>query len=206
VTRVALCVEMVIPPSCHHKQTNRSFAGKAIEMSIDHKPEDEPETERVLKAGGKVTGDGRINGGLNLSRAIGDHAYKQNKELSDREQMITALPDVKTLTINPGEDEFMVLACDGIWNSMSSQEVVDFIKPRMTQGVEKLSKICEQIFDHCLSPESWFDGIGCDNMTAIIVKFKSSVSKRAASPQPEENEPKRAKTEVNSEVQVDTTV
>jgi protein phosphatase 1G len=180
--------------------------GKAIEMSIDHKPEDEPETERVLKAGGKVTGDGRINGGLNLSRAIGDHAYKQNKELSDREQMITALPDVKTLTINPGEDEFMVLACDGIWNSMSSQEVVDFIKPRMTQGVEKLSKICEQIFDHCLSPESWFDGIGCDNMTAIIVKFKSSVSKRAASPQPEENEPKRAKTEVNSEVQVDTTV
>jgi serine/threonine protein phosphatase PrpC len=136
---------MVIPPSCHHKQTNRSFAGKAIEMSIDHKPEDEPETERVLKAGGKVTGDGRINGGLNLSRAIGDHAYKQNKELSDREQMITALPDVKTLTINPGEDEFMVLACDGIWNSMSSQEVVDFIKPRMTQGVEKLSKICEQV-------------------------------------------------------------
>lgn len=58
-------------------------------MSFDHKPEDEPERTRIVKAGGKVTGDGRVNGGLNLSRAIGDHAYKQNKELSDKEQMIT---------------------------------------------------------------------------------------------------------------------
>ncbi|KAI5636327.1 protein phosphatase 2C domain-containing protein [Phthorimaea operculella] len=53
--------------------------GKAIDMSIDHKPEDAPELERITKAGGKVSNDGRINGGLNLSRAIGDHSYKQNK-------------------------------------------------------------------------------------------------------------------------------
>lgn len=46
-------------------------------MSIDHKPEDESEQSRITKAGGRVTLDGRVNGGLNLSRAIGDHAYKQ---------------------------------------------------------------------------------------------------------------------------------
>ena len=40
-------------------------------MSIDHKPEDENETKRIRKAGGKITSDGRVNGGLNLSRAIG---------------------------------------------------------------------------------------------------------------------------------------
>lgn len=50
--------------------------GKAIEMSFDHKPEDELEHDRIVKAGGKVTNDGRVNAGLNLSRAIGDHAYK----------------------------------------------------------------------------------------------------------------------------------
>lgn len=50
--------------------------GQAVEMSIDHKPEDTEELERIRKAGGKVTMDGRVNGGLNLSRAIGDHAYK----------------------------------------------------------------------------------------------------------------------------------
>ena len=48
------------------------FTLKAIEMSFDHKPEDEPEKERINKAGGKVTMDGRVNGGLNLSRAIGE--------------------------------------------------------------------------------------------------------------------------------------
>jgi len=37
----------------------------------DHKPEDLPEMERIEKAGGRVTPDGQVNGGLNLSRALG---------------------------------------------------------------------------------------------------------------------------------------
>ena len=45
--------------------------GKAIDMSIDHKPEDKLEHDRITDAGGKVTEDGRVNGGLNLSRALG---------------------------------------------------------------------------------------------------------------------------------------
>lgn len=183
--------------------------GKAIEMSFDHKPEDEPERTRILKAGGKVTADGRVNGGLNLSRALGDHAYKQNKELSDKEQMITALPDIKKLTINPDEDEFMVLACDGIWNFMSSQEVVDFVKPRLDENPEKVSQICEEMFDHCLAPNTMGDGTGCDNMTAIIVKFKPNLKKRSMSPEPESSkttsESKRAKTEEGPSSQGETT-
>ena len=47
-------------------------AGQAIDLSFDHKPEDEPERTRIENAGGKVTADGRVNGGLNLSRAIGN--------------------------------------------------------------------------------------------------------------------------------------
>ena len=45
--------------------------GIALEMSMDHKPEDEQELNRIHKAGGKVTCEGRVNGGLNLSRALG---------------------------------------------------------------------------------------------------------------------------------------
>ncbi|XP_044261089.1 probable protein phosphatase 2C 21 [Tribolium madens] len=180
--------------------------GKAVEMSIDHKPEDEPETQRILKAGGEVTWEGRVNGGLNLSRAIGDHAYKQNKELSDREQMITALPDIKTLTIDPNEDEFMVLACDGIWNSMSNEEVVEFVRPRIQDSTKKLSQICEEMLDHCLAPDTFIDGAGGDNMTAIIVNFKTNLKRPVSPSQTEGNEAKRAKSEAESEAQVDTTV
>lgn len=46
--------------------------GKAVDMSYDHKPEDEVELARIKNAGGKVTMDGRVNGGLNLSRAVGN--------------------------------------------------------------------------------------------------------------------------------------
>ncbi|XP_020277630.1 probable protein phosphatase CG10417 [Pseudomyrmex gracilis] len=146
--------------------------GQAIELSLDHKPEDAPEMERIVKAGGEVTSDGRVNGGLNLSRALGDHAYKKNMVLPPQEQMISALPDVRHITIEPGKDEFMVLACDGIWNFMTSQSVVQFVRTRLSQsGYENISKICEELFDHCLAPDTLGDGTGCDNMTAVIVKF-----------------------------------
>lgn len=47
------------------------------------------------------------------------------------EQMISALPDVTRTEVIPGSDEFVVIACDGIWNSMTSQEVVDFVFDRL---------------------------------------------------------------------------
>lgn len=149
--------------------------GKALEMSFDHKPEDQIEFDRIQKAGGRVTLDGRVNGGLNLSRAIGDHGYKMNKKLPPEEQMISALPDIKKITIGP-EDEFMVLACDGIWNFMTSDDVVEFVQKRIKDPAKKLSEICEEMFDYCLAPHTKGDGTGCDNMTAIIVQFKPNFS------------------------------
>ncbi|XP_048371604.1 protein phosphatase 1G [Sphaerodactylus townsendi] len=153
-----------------------SEAGKAVDMSYDHKPEDEVELARIKNAGGKVTMDGRVNGGLNLSRAIGDHFYKRNKNLPPEEQMISALPDIKVLTINDDHD-FMVIACDGIWNVMSSQEVVDFVQSKITEKDENdklrsLSSIVEELLDRCLAPDTSGDGTGCDNMTCIIISFK----------------------------------
>lgn len=160
--------------------------GKAVDLSIDHKPEDEEEKQRIEAAGGKVTGDGRVNGGLNLSRAIGDHSYKQNADLPPEEQMITALPDIQSRTIDD-EDEFLVLACDGIWNFMSSQEVVDFIRERLKDPVKqaKLSLICEEIFDYCLAPNTIGDGTGCDNMTCLIIdlQHRSAGSSKRSSDQ-----------------------
>ncbi|XP_055917685.1 probable protein phosphatase CG10417 [Eupeodes corollae] len=162
--------------------------GKAIEMSLDHKPEDELESNRITKAGGRVTLDGRVNGGLNLSRAIGDHAYKMNSELSAEEQMISALPDVKKLIIDK-DDEFMVLACDGIWNFMSSEEVVQFVRVRLQDANKKVSEVCEELFDKCLAPNTLGDGTGCDNMTAVIVRFKDALFNMPTKLKEEETEP-----------------
>ncbi|SPP75978.1 probable protein phosphatase CG10417 [Drosophila guanche] len=161
--------------------------GKTIEMSLDHKPEDDEEAMRIVKAGGRVTLDGRVNGGLNLSRALGDHAYKTNLELPAEAQMISALPDVKKLIITP-TDEFMVLACDGIWNYMSSEEVVDFVRLRLKDENKKLSNICEELFENCLAPNTMGDGTGCDNMTAVIVKFQPKLQQLPTYINPAETE------------------
>ena len=71
-----------------------------------------------------------------MSRAIGDHAYKTNKDLPLSDQMISPVPDVKKLTIDPEKDSFVLLACDGIWNSLSSQETVDFVNDRLKKSAK----------------------------------------------------------------------
>lgn len=75
----------------------------------------------------------------------GDHVYKQTVELPPEEQMISPLPDIQTLDLEP-DIEFMVLACDGIWNSMSSKEVVDFVRSKLLKKCFTLSQICEKVF------------------------------------------------------------
>jgi len=55
--------------------------GRAVPLSIDHKPQNKKERERIYKAGSTVNVEGRIDGNLNLSRAIGDIAHKKNTKL-----------------------------------------------------------------------------------------------------------------------------
>ena len=54
--------------------------GKAVPLSFDHKPENEIEIKRIEAAGSTIT-DGRVDGNLNLTRALGDLKYKQKTEL-----------------------------------------------------------------------------------------------------------------------------
>ncbi|XP_003739466.1 probable protein phosphatase 2C 60 [Galendromus occidentalis] len=170
--------------------------GKAIDMSVDHKPEDAAERMRIERAGGKITADGRVNRGLNLSRAIGDHVYKQNRKFSLAEQMISPLPDVQSIVIDRKTDEFLILACDGIWNCMTSQEVCDFVSACYKQG-DKLTDICEQLFRRCIAPDTSGDGTGCDNMTCIIVRLseESCGSKRQSDGNSEEQKQKKSRSE-----------
>lgn len=50
-------------------------AGTAVPLSFDHKPDNEEEKLRIEKAGSTIS-EGRVDGNLNLSRALGDLRYK----------------------------------------------------------------------------------------------------------------------------------
>ncbi|KAF9267446.1 PP2C-domain-containing protein [Marasmius fiardii PR-910] len=144
-----------------------SSKGEALPLSFDHKPTNESEKARITGAGGYVE-YGRVNGNLALSRAIGDFDFKKNYSLAPENQVITANPDVTVHNLD-GEDEFIVLACDGIWDCLTSQQVIDFVRLQVSEGKE-LSEIGEMMCDHCLAPDtSSGAGIGCDNMTVLVV-------------------------------------
>jgi protein phosphatase 1G len=149
--------------------------GKAVDLSDDHKPEDKIELARIHAAGSIVNEDGRVDGNLNLSRALGDFMHKQNKEISAEAQAITAFPDTRSVVLED-TDEFIVVACDGIWNSMESQECVDFIRERISKA-SKISEVCTALLDACMEPDpdrEGHDGNGMDNETAIIIKLNGA--------------------------------
>lgn len=141
--------------------------GLAIDLSQDHKPVLKKEKNRIINAGGTVI-EGRINRGLNLSRAIGDFSYKSNHNLPPNQQMVIAEPDVCRITLQEN-DQFLIMACDGVWERLKSQDAVDFVAQRIRD--KPLRKISEEILDFCIAPKLT-NGLGCDNMTIIIVQFK----------------------------------
>jgi len=142
----------------------------AVELSHDHKPSKETELQRIELSGHAVI-DHRIDGVIAVSRCIGDFVFKTATELPAWEQAVTACPEVMKFAFQEG-DEFMVLACDGIWDCMSSQAVVEHVHSALTEGLG-LSEVLESLLSKCLTEDpAASSGIGTDNMTAMIVQFK----------------------------------
>jgi len=144
---------------------------KAVDMSVDHKPDLPEEIARIRAAGGCVI-DGRVNGNINLSRSLGDLEYKNTPNFSAEQQAVTAFPDVTRRELTP-EDHFLVLCCDGIWDILTSQECVDFVYERLAR--EPIQQIAEELCNRCLARStSEYEGKGCDNMTVVLVAFEQS--------------------------------
>jgi len=94
-------------------------------LTKDHKPEKIDEKKRIERLGGKIKReardvDWRIKT-LSVSRAFGDMMAKP---------YVDHIPEyiIKKIT---KDDKFLVLACDGLWDVMCSQEVVDYVLSKM---------------------------------------------------------------------------
>ena len=80
--------------------------------------------------------------------------------------------------------EFLILACDGIWDVMTNQKAVDFLHSKCynndfanenrNRSLEDLVDAVESLLDECCAKdENPKQGLGTDNMTAIVVEFRS---------------------------------
>ena len=131
---------------------SRSFlcrSGDVQFVTLDHKPSNPPERDRIQKAGGSVMLQ-RVNGSLAVSRALGDFEYKSVPDKGPTEQLVSPEPDITAVSRNDDEDQFLVLACDGIFDVSSNEELCSFILSRLALS-DNLTEICNQVVDTSLN-------------------------------------------------------
>lgn len=166
-TSVIITQDSIICGNAGDSRTVMSVNGFAKALSFDHKPLNEGEKARICSAGGYVD-MGRVNGNLALSRGIGDFEFKKNLDLPAEEQIVTCYPDVILHPLDLSADEFVILACDGIWDCLTSQHCVECVRRGIYER-KPLTQISEEIMELCCAPTSDGLGIGCDNMSIVIV-------------------------------------
>lgn len=95
----------------------------AEQLTQDHKPNFHEEKARIEKLGGTIEFDGvdwRVKD-LSLSRAFGD---------LDCAPYVTHMPQIYKHKISTS-DKFIVFACDGLWDVLQNQDVVDFLNEKI---------------------------------------------------------------------------
>jgi serine/threonine protein phosphatase PrpC len=182
------CVVLVTPEwiVCANAGDSRAVFSKhghkAVPLSYDHKPDDEEEERRVRSAGGYVAG-GRVEGDLAVSRGFGDFRFKvmdvvlQGSMLGSmkqqdtlrvmrhEDQKVSAVPDIIVQNRSHDQDEFIIIACDGIWDVQTNYEGVKAVAEMFDEGEARVALACEELCDMCLKLGSK------DNMTALIIRF-----------------------------------
>jgi len=146
--------------------------GVALPLSFDHKPANDVEAVRVDKSGGFVK-NGRVDGDLAVSRAFGDFSYKKNESFSSTEKhlRVSAVPDILVHTRDATKDEYIVLACDGIWDRLTNRDCAKLVRKLFQEeGETDVGLVCEEVIDTCLELDSR------DNMTCCIVAFPGGIS------------------------------
>jgi serine/threonine protein phosphatase PrpC len=121
----------------------------AIDLSFDHKPNKPAEKQRILAAGGYVEG-GRLDGDASVSRCFGDFDLKIPEVVLEGDgrvgqQKVSPIPDVIVRPRDAQKDAFIIIACDGIWDVLSNEGVVEKVSALTKEGTTDLGRICEEV-------------------------------------------------------------
>ena len=144
-----------------------SRRGKAIDLSTDQRPSCSTELARIERAGGFVE-DGYINGHLGVSRAFGDFHIEGLKGDPDGGEPgpLIVEPEVERWSLR-SEDEFIIVACDGLWDVFSSQNAVDFARQALRKH-NNAELAARELTAEALRRDS------ADNVSVIVVCFSDA--------------------------------
>lgn len=138
-------------------------AGRLFRLSYDHKASDRNEVRRIQDSGGLIVNN-RVNGVFAITRSLGN-SYIKN--------LVTGKPFTTSTQITD-QDEFLILACDGVWDVLTDEAACKYV-----QSVFRLQEDNNQNYDPIEAAKKLcklaIDKGSTDNITVMVVKLEPSV-------------------------------
>ncbi|KAK0598667.1 hypothetical protein LWI29_036833 [Acer saccharum] len=166
---VILSACQIIAANCGDSRVVLCRGKQAIPLTVDHKLNRQDEVARITDGGGIIVEWGyclRVEGVLSMTRAIGDHSLKP---------YIIPVPEI-TFTTRTAEDEFLVLASDGLWDVLSNDDVITLAHKELREHRRRpksddnsscpASFVAEGLVKYAL------DAYSQDNISVIVVDLK----------------------------------
>jgi serine/threonine protein phosphatase PrpC len=157
--------------------------GSAVPLSFDHKPENASERPRIEAAGGHIAGN-RVDG-LAMSRAIGDYSLKADASLAADKQKVIAMPDIHVHKRDAASDDFLIVACDGVYDVFDNDALCALIQELYAKAKEAsedkseaalLREVVKGVCARCVVEENEAGtgpaaAEGTDNVTFALIKL-----------------------------------
>lgn len=173
----------------------------ATALSTDHKGDLPDERARIEKAGLQVKelhfqdehgndcsrikvelSEGNM---VDFSRSFGDFDYKDVKGLSENEQPIVSVPELRVIDRHAiATESYLVLACDGVWDVKSNDDVANFVTEQIHRRLaaetdddddDILSSVGNDLIMACIDSN--------DNLSTIIVALSQAADMVVSHPQ-----------------------
>ncbi|XP_074592631.1 putative protein phosphatase 2C 6 [Curcuma longa] len=162
----------IIASNCGDSRAILCRGSQRIQLTIDHKPDREDELMRIESLGGRVINwqGPRVSGFLSVSRSIGDRFLRP---------WVIPVPEVSFMPRNEGDD-CLILASDGLWDVMSTEEVGDvacrLLRWHRRNGLVDGASPAQAVADHLT--ELAYQKNSSDNISVVVVDLKSRSRRR----------------------------
>lgn len=155
------------------RRSNHGEELQAIDLSKDQNPNVPDEQKRIESMGGFVSqplqeglsarvwlDDTYSQIGLAMARSIGDHAVAPVGVIAE--------PEVTFCEIQK-QNDFLILATDGVWEFITSQEAIQIVNQHLKKGA---TKACQALIE--AAADKWHDEEGNyrDDITALVVRLQ----------------------------------
>lgn len=158
--------------------------GQCVELTSDHKPSRPDEAARVRAAGGFILHK-RVMGELAITRAFGDKSFKMGikamleEEADDMSEsngdkdltaltapLVTAEPEIASLVLSHN-DEFLLLACDGLFDVFRSQDAVALVRQELIARRGEPAEVARILSDQAIHVRR-----SRDNVSILIIPLR----------------------------------